>query len=209
MADTTARSTVRVPPADKFEAKRRELAAAAQTTLAELGYAETSLREIAQNTKYSHGVLHYYFADKAELITYSVTLYKEECATRYDEIVASSVTADELRARFAEALRVTLVEDSAMHRLWYDLRNQAMFDERLRAEVLILDDLLEQMIWRVVDRYQALTDAPLATTPNAAYGLLDGLFLQALLRHVAGDPAAGAQLEAAAFAVLPTFLGSV
>ncbi len=40
---------------DKFQAKRRELATATLHTLAELGYARTSLREIAQNSEYSHG----------------------------------------------------------------------------------------------------------------------------------------------------------
>ena len=74
-------------PVDKFEERRRELATAALQTLGELGYARTSLREIAQNSPYSHGVVHYYFADKVELITYCVRQYKAECVTRYDEIV--------------------------------------------------------------------------------------------------------------------------
>ena len=37
-------------PADKFEDRRRELATAALQTLGELGFARTSLREIAQNS---------------------------------------------------------------------------------------------------------------------------------------------------------------
>ena len=73
---------------DKFAGRREELAAAALKTLSELGYAKTSLREIAQNSDISHGVLHYYFRDKIELITYCVRQYKTECITRYDEIVA-------------------------------------------------------------------------------------------------------------------------
>src|SRR6185503_10037661 len=52
---------------DKFEARRAELADATLATLGELGYARTSLREIAQKTEFSHGVLHYYFRDKNEL----------------------------------------------------------------------------------------------------------------------------------------------
>ena len=67
-------STARVPKArvDKFEERRAELGEAALTTLATLGYARTSLREIAQNTEFSHGVLHYYFSDKVDLIVCSV-----------------------------------------------------------------------------------------------------------------------------------------
>src|SRR6201996_8697342 len=67
---------------DKFAERRGQLAPAALQTLAELGYARTSLRDIAQNSEFSHGVLHYYFSDKFELITYCVRQYKAECVTR-------------------------------------------------------------------------------------------------------------------------------
>ena len=87
---------------DKFQAKRDELAMATLTTLAELGYARTSLREIAQNSEYSHGVLHYYFTDKLDLIAHAVRQYEAVCVTRYDEVVAQAVTADQLRDEFAE-----------------------------------------------------------------------------------------------------------
>ena len=67
---------------DKFEERRRELADAALQTLSELGYARTSLREIAQNSAFSHGVLHYYFRDKVDLIIYCVRQYKAVCVQR-------------------------------------------------------------------------------------------------------------------------------
>ena len=88
---------------DKFAERRDQLAAAALQTLAELGYANTSLRDIAQNSAFSHGVLHYYFADKFELITYCVRQYKAECVTRYDSIVATAGSADELRREIGRA----------------------------------------------------------------------------------------------------------
>ncbi len=44
---------------DKFEDRRRELADAALLTLADLGYARTSLRTVAELTNFSHGLLHY------------------------------------------------------------------------------------------------------------------------------------------------------
>src|SRR5580765_5133609 len=114
---------------DKFEERRRELADAALQTLSELGYARTSLREIAQNSAFSHGVLHYYFRDKVDLITYCVRRYKAVCVQRYDEIVAEARSADALALGFADAMAATLVADASMHRLWYDLRSQALFEE--------------------------------------------------------------------------------
>jgi AcrR family transcriptional regulator len=189
-------------PADKFDERRRELAAAALQTLGELGYARTSLREIAQNSPYSHGVVHYYFADKAELITYCVRQYKAECVTRYDEIVETSASAEELAARFADALVATMLDEAPMHRLWYDLRSQALFDEALRDAVLEIDTTLEQMIWQVVVRHAELRKVSAATPPSRAYAMFDGLFQQALLRHLAGTAGAADDLRAGALQLI-------
>ena len=128
---------------DKFEQRRRELADAALQTLSELGYARTSLREIAQNSPFSHGVLHYYFRDKVDLITYCVRQYKTECVHRYDDIVAGSTTAEQLSRDFGARLAETMVEDAAMHRLWYDLRAQALFEDSFRSDVLEIDAVLD------------------------------------------------------------------
>jgi AcrR family transcriptional regulator len=180
---------------DKFAERRAQLAAAALQTLAEQGYARTSLRDIAQNSDFSHGVLHYYFTDKFDLITYCVRQYKAECVTRYDAIVATAATAAELRGGFGAAMASTLREDARMHRLWYDLRNQSLFDEAFRAGVLDIDQSLERMIWRVVSRYAELSEAPPTVTPSLAYAVMDGLFQHALLRHLGGDASAAADLD--------------
>ena len=171
---------------DKFAERRAQLAAAALQTLAELGYARTSLRDIAQNSEFSHGVLHYYFSDKFELITYCVRQYKAECVTRYDSIVATAGSAAELKRGFGAAMAATLREDATLHRLWYDLRNQSMFDEAFRADVHEIDQSLERMIWRIVGTFAELSHAPLAVTPTLAYALLDGVFQHALVRHLGG-----------------------
>jgi AcrR family transcriptional regulator len=180
---------------DKFAERRAQLAAAALLTLAELGYARTSLRDIAQNSDFSHGVLHYYFSDKIELITYCVRQYKAECVTRYDNIVATAGSAEELKRGFGAAMAATLREEATMHRLWYDLRNQSLFDDSFRGDVLEIDQSLERMIWRIVSKFADLAGAPLAVSSSAAYAVFDGLFQQALIRHLAGsgDAAGGLQ----------------
>jgi len=190
------------PKVDKFEARRAELADATLATLGELGFARTSLREIAQKTDFSHGVLHYYFRDKIELITYCVRRYKEHCVTRYDEIVAESPDAPTLARRFADALVVTMLEDTAMHRLWYDLRAQAMFEQALLPTVRDLDRQLEEMIWRVVSRYATLADAQISLSEAGAYAVFDGLFENSLQRHLAGDESAAERLRLEAVVVL-------
>src|ERR1700740_841686 len=98
MSSRTVMKLARVPrqPVDKFAERRAELAEATLQTLSELGYARTSLREIAQNSAFTHGVLHYYFTDKFDLILCSVRQYKARCVTRYDEVTVAAQTRDEV-----------------------------------------------------------------------------------------------------------------
>ena len=140
-------------PVDRYDERRDQLAESALQTLGTLGYARTSLREIASNSPFSHGVVHYYFRDKLELVLYSVRYYKARCVTRYDSVIRDSATGDELLAAFAGKLAETIRDEAPMHRLWYDLRSQSMFDPQLREAVRLIDTTLEQMIWRVVSRY--------------------------------------------------------
>ena len=194
-------------PADKYDERRTQLAISALETLGELGYARTSLREIAQNSPFSHGVVHYYFADKFELITHCVRYYKAQCVTRYDGLVAESRTAAELVERFGDKLVETLTQEAPMHRLWYDLRTQAMFEEQFRPDVLMIDATLQEMIGRVVTTYAELAGRPLALDVATAYALLDGVFEKALLAHLVGDSSAPDNLRSRVRDVLPRLLG--
>ncbi len=184
------------PRNDKFAERRAELGEAALQTLAELGYARTSLREIAQNSAFSHGVLHYYFSDKFDLILCSVRQYKARCVTRYDEVTTTSTSFEQLLEGFADALGDTLRTETTMHRLWYDLRSQALFEEALRDDVQAIDKSLEKMIWRVMQRLSELAGAPVRAPSEVAYAMLDGLFQQCLLKHLSGDKKAIAAMQA-------------
>jgi AcrR family transcriptional regulator len=181
---------------DKFAERRAELAEAALQTLSELGYARTSLREIAQNSEFTHGVLHYYFSDKVDLILCSVRQYKARCVTRYDRVTAAARTYDELMDGFLAGLADTLRDEAHMHRLWYDIRAQSLFEEAFRVDVAELDASLENMIWRIVSRFAELTGEPQRMPSSILYAMMDGLFQQSLLKHLSGDPQAISQMQA-------------
>jgi AcrR family transcriptional regulator len=181
---------------DKFSERRVELADAALHTLADLGYARTSLREIAQNTEFSHGVLHYYFKDKFDLITFCVRQYKAHCVLRYDEIVANAKTADQLKKGFAAGMAQTLVDEQTLHRLWYDLRTQSLFEPSLRKDVAAIDQSLERMIWRIASEHARLSGDRPRVSSALAYAIFDGLFQQSLLKLLHGDEAAPKELSA-------------
>lgn len=175
---------------DKFSLRRRMLAESALVVIAERGFANTGLRDIAQQSELSHGALHYYFEDKNDLVAEAVWIYKSECARRYDEIVATSTDGAELMTRVAAAMSDTLRDDASMHRLWYDLRNQSLFDDGFRETILKIDDLLQQMVWAIVERYGELVGRVPSIEPGYAYALVDGLFQHELMRFLRGDPGA-------------------
>ncbi|MCW2857999.1 MAG: TetR family transcriptional regulator [Marmoricola sp.] len=169
------------------DARLEQLAESALATLGKLGYARASLHEIADNAEFSDADVHSYFDDKIDLVVYCVKYYKAKCVHRYDGVVEGATTPQELIEGFAAKLGETIREDAPMHRLWYDLRSQSMFEPRLREVVTMIDRTLEEMVWRVVDRYAELVGKPLiAANSSAVYGMLDGLFQQTLLIYADG-----------------------
>jgi AcrR family transcriptional regulator len=193
---------------DKFAERRAELGEAALQTLAELGYARTSLREIAQNSEFSHGVLHYYFTDKLDLILCSVRQYKARCVQRYDDATTNATSFDELMEGFVTALGDTLRKEAPLHRLWYDLRAQSLFEEAFRADVAEIDKSLEKMIWRVMSRFAELTGEPVRAPSSVAYAMFDGLFQQCLLKHLSGDRRAVATMQSHVRLVVSQLVGA-
>lgn len=181
---------------DKFAERRAELAEAALHTLSELGYARTSLREIAQNSEFSHGVLHYYFKDKADLITCCVRHYKDQCIAQYDRATARAKSYDALAEGFLSGLGDSIRHDAPLHRLWYDIRAQTLFEGAFRSEVAEIDTALRNMIWRIMCRFAELTGEPQLMPASVIYAMIDGLFQQCLFKHLSGDAQAIAQMQA-------------
>ena len=175
---------------DKFAARRHDLAESALVVIAEQGFANTGLRDISSRTEVSTGILHYYFDSKDDLIAQAIWQYKSECARRYDPILESAVTADELISRFGVEISATLRDEADLHRLWYDLRNQAMFEDGFRDTIRAIDELLTDMVWAVVVRHAELQDATPTIDRDTAYALFDGLFLNCLIGYLRGDTAA-------------------
>jgi len=90
------------------------------------------------------------------------------------------------------------------HGLWM---KQSLFEESFRADVLEIDQRREEMIWRVISRYASFGGFSVALSPGAAYAILDGLFQQALLHHLAGSEGPADDLAANVIRVLDTLDG--
>lgn len=188
--------------AARIAGRRRELAAAALTAIAARGFANTGMREIAAHTSLSLGSLHYYFDGKDDLIGQAIWQYKSECARRYDTIVETSQSGEELAERFGREMASTLRDEADMHRLWYDLRNQALFQTGFRNTVVAIDALLSDMVWTVIVRYGELENRVPSIDPVSAYALFDGIFLNTLIAFLRGDLDAPERVRAASVHLL-------
>jgi AcrR family transcriptional regulator len=191
----------------KFAARRAELAAAATRALAELGYARASMRELAQHCGTSLGVLHYYFGDKNDLVMCCVRMYKEEFVDHYTTIVIDGDSGPDLKRRIGEALAETLREHGVMHRLWYDLRTQSLFDDRHITQVREIDDSLAALTWRATSSYARLADKTVRVAAGVVYATADGLFRRALSELLAGDADAPDRLSLDIQRALEDFVG--
>lgn len=179
----------------KFDARRRELARAALSTLSQLGYARSSLRDIAQNSAFSHGVLHYYFEDKTDLVVCSVREFKTQCIARYEAVVEHAISMEDFAQRLTQTLEDSVRDDAPMHRFWYDLRAEALFEPAFLREVVEIDALIQAAITRVFARLATLSGNPPRMSPQIGYAIFDGLFQQCILKHTAGDPNAIPELQ--------------
>jgi AcrR family transcriptional regulator len=182
---------------EKRTAARDELIRGALATLSDLGYAQTSLRDIAEQTGRSVGLVHYYFEDKADLIIACVRLYK----TEFVEVMRGWLTPDEppalLQRRFVEGLVGTIREDAPVHRLWYDIRSQALFDPQFSEPVEAIE---ASLIDAVAAALQRCGDSTKDVT--LAYLALDGAIRHALFGFLYGDEGALDVLREQAHAIL-------
>ena len=71
-----------------------------------------------------------------------------------------------------------------------------------------IDKSLEKMIWRVMSRFAEITGEPLRAPSSVTYAIFDGLFQQALLKHLSGDKKAVATMQADVRLVVAQLVGT-
>lgn len=158
--------------ARKREEKKALIAESAMRALEELGYANTSLRDIAAKSDMSLGMLHYYFEDKMQLIIYCVSAYKSAFTAKVRDALRGVSGRDAVLTVFSRALAAAIVEDAASHRLWYDIRSQAMFDPLFRPVVAEIEATLIEVV-RVAG---VAAGRPEERVGALDYALIDGAF---------------------------------
>lgn len=186
----------------KRDEKKRQIAESALKALKELGYANTSLRDIAAKSAMSLGMLHYYFEDRSDLIIYCVTIYKTEFVRRISDALETAEGRDQVITAFANALVTSIVDDEMTHRLWYDIRTQAMFDETFRPVVAEIEALLIGIVRTAYVRAGHAVPEQI----DIHYALLDGAFRFLMQGQIGDDPRSRQELTTTFHGLLEQFL---
>ena len=181
--------------AAKLEERRAELALSALTTMARRGFANTSLRDIASDSPYSHGVLHYYFEDKWELFAHCLTMFNEHRGQLLVELDDADLTAEDFRTATARTVAQGVGDNTSGYVVWYDLRSQPGIDESVAETIERIDKERRFGAKYATTRHAELAGAQLVYTADTSYALSDGLIRHGVRRHVAGDPDALIWLE--------------
>ncbi|EON91198.1 TetR family transcriptional regulator [Marinobacter lipolyticus SM19] len=186
----------------KRQEKKDQIAGSALKALQELGYANTSLRDIAEKSSLSLGMLHYYFEDRTELILHCVSVYKTAFTSLLNETVNHAHGREAVINALAGALATTIVEEASTHRLWYDLRSQALFDSAFRPVVEEIEETLIDILKLAATR----ADKADEIDASLGYALIDGVFRYQLQNQITGTPRDQKALAMEMRAVLELFL---
>jgi AcrR family transcriptional regulator len=186
----------------KRDEKKRQIAESAIEALKELGFANTSLRDIAEKSDLSLGMLHYYFEDRSDLIIYCVSIYKQEFVRDIAEALNNAEGREQVIDAFAEALVTSIVDDAPTHRLWYDIRTQAMFDETFRPVVAEIEAKLIGLVRTALEKADRTAPEPV----EISYALLDGVFRYLMQNQFGKNPLSRADLGSTFRALLSRFL---
>lgn len=139
---------------DVHEGRRRDLAVAALHTWSEYGYSQVSVRNVARRTRFSHGMVHYYFRSKDALVAECVRIIRDsqifsagngspDDVTSYSRLVADTI---------CESLRT----NRRLHRIRFDLRNQSQFEPGLRCYADEIEEAYAAAKQAVRERYESL-----------------------------------------------------
>lgn len=175
------------PKEGKREARKQQLADSALEALREYGYANTTMRDIAKRSDLSLGMLHYYFENKEELLLFCVKRYKEGFVADIHGLTAAAETQEEVVQAIAGGLVLSLIREAETHRLWYDMRAQAMFDPTFRPMVATIEGALRDLFAPLANGDAQLLDR--------IYASADGQFRYFLQRLLSGEALSPGMME--------------
>jgi AcrR family transcriptional regulator len=165
---------------------------AAAELIAQRGFSETRIADVAERVGASPALVIYYFGTKDSLLTGALRYSEDSFYAAADEMLARTAS---LRQRLEMLVRLTCIpqddELPGAWGLWFDLWNQALRHPEVARDRIEFDQRWRDTISRVVrDGIEAGEIEPLDADGFAVTfsALLDGLSIQVALLDPVVDP---------------------
>lgn len=173
--------------------RRDQMLVAAAELIAQRGFSETRIADVAERVGASPALVIYYFGTKDSLLTGALRYSEDTFYSAADEMLRSATS---LRERLEMLVSLTCVpqgedEVPGSWGLWFDLWTQAFRHPEVARDRIELDQRWRDTIARVVkDGIEAGEIEPLDADGFSVTfsALLDGLTIQVALRDPVVDP---------------------
>ena len=186
------------------DVRREQMLAAAATLIAERGFTETRIADVAARVGASPALVIYYFRTKDNLLTEALRWSE---SAWYDAVYQMLETTTSFKDRLETLVAWTLLPDAQGELpgdwgLWFDLWAQAFRHAEVKKDRVELDQQWRELITRLVQGgIDAGEVAPMDVESFAVMwtSLLDGLVVQVALDdpHVTGERAQQIALDVA------------
>lgn len=163
---------------DRGTPQARIVAAAGQI-LAERGYDATTIKEIAKGAGVAPGLVHYYFANKDEVLV-AVLHAASDQMTVYMQRLRDDVSKDEFRRVALPTVRSWVEQQPAQYRLRYELYALALRNPKLLPGIQALFRSARAAITQSVRLLTQGTEVDETALAAVLFATFDGLALQQL-----------------------------
>jgi len=175
---------VRLNKANKFETRRQSLAESTLITMGKKGYANTSMRDIAAEAGVSLGTLHYYFVDKSELLTHCVKTFKRDFIENVIARCEAASNFDELISEFCEVCCDSMISEYQEHRVWFDIRSQALYEPDFAPLRIEIERELEELFEAFIVAGEKYSGQKVSMKIDAIGWMFEGLFETQLFNFI-------------------------
>jgi AcrR family transcriptional regulator len=169
------------------DVRRDQMLAAAATLIAERGFGDTRIADVAKRVGASPALVIYYFGTKDSLLTEALRWSERSFYAATEEMLQSTTT---LRRRLETLVEWTLVSDvpaslTSDWGLWFDLWAQAFRQPEVKKDRAELDAQWRELIARVVRA--GVDDGEIAPVDVETFAIMWGSLLDGLVVQVALD----------------------
>ena len=169
------------------DVRRDQMLAAAATLIAERGFSDTRIADVAERVGASPALVIYYFGTKDSLLTEALRWSERSFYAATEEMLRST---DKLRDRLEILVEWTLVADktdalTGDWGLWFDLWSQAFRHAEVKKDRAELDAQWRALISRIVQ--DAIDSGEIADLDVESFAILWGSLLDGLVVQVALD----------------------